>query len=55
MTNDELMTKLEGKTRLRVATARQVKSEDRNTRLEDSFWHEGAESMVREEPETKHL
>ena len=37
MTNDERMTK----------------SEDRNARAEDSFWNDGAESIIREEPETK--
>jgi hypothetical protein len=37
MTNDERMTK----------------SENRNARAEDSFWDDGAESIVREEPETK--
>jgi four helix bundle protein len=38
------MTKDEGMT----------KSEDRNTRAEDSFWDEG-EGVVREEPETKRV
>src|SRR5205823_6381166 len=32
-----------------------TKSEDRNTRVEDSFWDEDAESIVREEPETGHV
>jgi hypothetical protein len=42
--NDEArMTNAEGMT----------KSEDRNARAEDSFWDEGAESIVRDEPETK--
>ena len=31
-----------------------TKSEDRNTRAEDSFWDEG-EGVVREEPETKRV
>ena len=35
--------------------ARMTKSEDRNTRAEDSFWQESAESRVREEPETKRI
>ena len=37
MSNDEGMTK----------------PEDRNARAEDSFWDDGAESIIREEPETK--
>jgi hypothetical protein len=39
MTNDERMTK----------------SEDRKSRAEDSFWDDGAEWIVREEPETKRV
>ena len=39
MTNDELMTK----------------SEHRKARAEDSFWYEGAEPMIREEPEAKRV
>ena len=30
-----------------------TKPEDRNARAEDSFWDDGAESIIREEPETK--
>jgi hypothetical protein len=39
MTNDERMTK----------------SEDRKSLAENSFWDDGAESIVREEPDTKRV